>query len=201
MTLVGGCGSIKDISWNSKKTTKKTKVGAQFPIAQTFFTMTVTFIWPIASLIIYVAAVFLVTGLIENDIIIRNAIREHSLSCLSRIVSLIGKPSVSVTDLQSVAAHLLHLSSLLDIAFWSGHVSQMNLSILQQQIRATYETLNDLSLKYKNSFYIGSSFFKTNDEILSDIKEKDIDSAEVGNKRQNNQTVRMSIKDRIRDKI
>jgi hypothetical protein len=120
-----------------------------------------------------VAAVFLVTGLIEGDVLMRNAIREHSLKSLNQIVSLIGKPGVGVSDVQQVAAHVLHLSSLLDIAFWSGQISQMNLSIMQREIGATYQTLNDLSVKYKNNYYISSSFFKTDEEILKDVHEKE----------------------------
>jgi hypothetical protein len=120
-----------------------------------------------------VAAVFLVTGLIENDQLMKDAIREHSLECLKSIVSLIGKSSLAVTDIQAVASRVLHLSSLLDIAFWSGSVSQMNVTILQREISSTYKGLNDLGSKYKNSFYISSSFFKTDETILSDIKEKE----------------------------
>jgi DNA-binding transcriptional ArsR family regulator len=131
-----------------------------------------------------VSAIFLVSGLIEQDLLMKNAIREHSLASLNRIVALIGKSGITVLDLQSVASHLLHLSSLLDIAFWSGQISQMNLAILQKEISSTYETLNNLSFKYKNSFYINSSFFKTDSDILKDIPEKDVnnDAFVVGTK-------------------
>jgi DNA-binding transcriptional ArsR family regulator len=115
-----------------------------------------------------VAAVFLVSGLIEQDVLMKDAIRGHSLQTLNRIVALIGKSGISVSDIQAVASHVLHLNSLLDIAFWSGQVSQMNLAILQKEITSTYQTLNDLSAKYKNTFYIGSNFFKSDKEILND---------------------------------
>jgi DNA-binding transcriptional ArsR family regulator len=121
-----------------------------------------------------VAATFLVTGLIEQDELMKDEIRAHSLQCLTRMVSLIGKSAITVTDLQAVAAYLLHLNSLLDIAFWSGQISQMNLAIMQREISTTYLSLNDLSTKYKNSFYISSTFFRTDEEILTDTKEKDI---------------------------
>jgi DNA-binding transcriptional ArsR family regulator len=120
-----------------------------------------------------VAAVFLITGLIETDVLMKNAIREHSLQSLNQIVSLIGKPSVAITDIQAVASQILHVSSLLDIAFWSGQISQMNLAILQKEISTAYKTLNDLSTKYRNSFYIGSTFFKSDLDILKDISQKD----------------------------
>src|SRR4051812_10087791 len=64
-----------------------------------------------------VAALFLVTGLIEEDDLIKKSLREHALTCLNRMVSLIGKSSLAVVDLQSVAALILHMSSLLDIGF------------------------------------------------------------------------------------
>ncbi|MCC2630720.1 MAG: seg [Candidatus Paceibacter sp.] len=121
-----------------------------------------------------VAAIFLVTGLIEQDKLMKDSIREHSLNCLNRIVALIGKSNLAITDLQSVSSYVLHLSSLLDIAFWSGQISQMNLSMLQREISSTYQTLNTLSTKYKDTFYISSNFFKTDEAILNDTKEKDI---------------------------
>lgn len=120
-----------------------------------------------------VSAVFLVTGLIEKNDFLKNSIQEHSLNSLSRVVTLIGKPGVGVSDIQLVAAHLLHLNSLIDIGFWAGQISQMNLTIIQKEVRETYEILNELSLKYKNSFFIDSSFFKTDNELLNDLNIKD----------------------------
>lgn len=136
-----------------------------------------------------VAAIFLVTGLIEADILIKNTIREHSLECLNRIVRLIGKSGVSITDIQAVASFLLHLTSLLDIAFWSGQVSQMNLSMVQREIAGTYKTLNDLSVKYKNSFYIGSKFFKTEQDIFADVAMKEESNHQGHNKGQDKRQI------------
>lgn len=146
-----------------------------------------------------VSAIFLVTGLIETDVQLKANIREYSLQCLGKIVALIGKQNVAVADLQSVASNVLHLSSLLDIGFWSGQVSQMNLSILQKEISSTYQTLNDLSTKYKNTYYISSSFFRNDQELLNETKDKKQQPAEmpkrqvtenpvITNKRQNTNT-------------
>lgn len=119
-----------------------------------------------------VSAIFLITGLIEKNDLLKASIQNHSLQCLAHFVTLIGKPDVGVADIQSVAAHVLHLNALLDIGFWSGQVSHMNVAILQREISATYQMLNDLSLKYKNTFYISSSFFKSDKELINDIKDR-----------------------------
>jgi DNA-binding transcriptional ArsR family regulator len=141
-----------------------------------------------------VSAVFLVTGLIEGNDVLKNEIRQHALKNLSQITSLIGKTNVGVSDIQAVAAQLIHLNALLDIGFWSGQVSQMNLSILQKEITTTYETLNNISHKYKDAYFISSAFFKGSDEVIKapiNTLQKDINKdRELKDKkifRQNNQ--------------
>ena len=151
---------------------QKDKRGSSIPYSPDLFHNDKDFYLAYRKIEHIVAAIFLVTGLMEQDELMKGTIRSHSLQCLTRIVSLIGKSAITVTDLQAVATYLLHLSSLLDIAFWSGQVSQMNLSILQSEISTTYKTLNDLSGKYKNSFFIDSSFFRSDEDIMSDIKDK-----------------------------
>ncbi len=120
------------------------------------------------------SAIFLICGLIENQLVLKQTIQEHSLKCLSYVTSLIGKAGVGVSDIQRISAQILHINSLLDIGFWSGAVSQMNLAILQQEISVIHKTLNDISANYKNSFFISGSFFKTDQEMLSDFNKKDI---------------------------
>ncbi len=154
-----------------QKDNQKDKLGAAIPYSPDLFHNDRDFYLAYRKIEHIAAAIFLVTGLMEQDELMKDAIREHALQCLSRIVTLIGKSAIAVTDILAVATYLLHLNSLLDIAFWSGHISQMNLSILQKEIAATYQTLNDLSSKYKNTFYIGSSFFRTDNDILNDTKE------------------------------
>ena len=138
-----------------------------------------------------VSALFLVTGLIENELILRQSIRERGLACLSHFVSLMGKVDVGVMQLQTVATNILQLNSLIDIAFWSGQISHMNLTILQAEITSLYKTINDLSIKYKNNYYIDAGFFKADEQILSDINYK---TDPLIHQRQNK---RISIKDKL----
>ena len=119
------------------------------------------------------SAIFLISGLIENQLVLKQAIQEHGLKCLSYITSLIGKTGVGISDIQRISAQILHLNSLMDIGFWSGVISQMNLTIIQQEISVIHKTLNDISSSYKNSFFISGSFFKTDKDMLNDFNQKD----------------------------
>jgi hypothetical protein len=117
-----------------------------------------------------VSAIFLVTGLIEDDELTRDSIRKHALFCLSKVITLTDKNSISVTDIQILANQIRHLSALLDIGFWAGKLSQMNVSILQNEIHATYKLINDMSMKYKNSMDIASSFFVPDQVVIESAK-------------------------------
>lgn len=117
------------------------------------------------------AAIFLVTSLVSDREVLKSSLREHALGCLSGIVSLVGKPNIDVTDLHLIAAKVIYINSLLDIAFWSGIVSQMNVAILQKEISRTYKSLNDLASRYKTNFFINASFFKSDEEIYDSIKD------------------------------
>src|SRR4051812_10915016 len=70
-------------------------------------------------------ALFLVTNLMPDSDILKKTLREQALSNLSKAVSL-RNASVNVNLLQEISATLNHIHSLLDIAFWSGLITQMN---------------------------------------------------------------------------
>lgn len=118
------------------------------------------------------AAIFLVTGLIPDYEILKRGLREHALLCLNSLISLIGKSSIDVADLKLVSGKIIYMNSLLDIAFWSGIISHMNLTILQKEITSAYKTINDLGIKYKSNFFIDASFFNQSNEIYKTIDDK-----------------------------
>jgi hypothetical protein len=110
-------------------------------------------------------AIFLITHGIANTEAIKQTLREQSLSSLSHIVSLLSKPAIEIIEFQGISSNIIHLHSLLDIAFWSGTVSQMNASLVQKEISQVYKMSNDLTARYKGNFYLDSNFFsKTNQE-------------------------------------
>lgn len=125
------------------------------------------------------AAIFLVTGLIPDTEILKKGLREHALACLSVLINLIGKSSIDVSDLKLVSGKIIYMNSLLDIAFWSGIVSHMNLTILQKEITSAYKTINDLGIKYKSNFFIDESFFNKSNELYKTVEDKGQDKRQV----------------------
>lgn len=120
------------------------------------------------------AAVFLVSNLMPDKEILKDTIRGKTISCLSQIVSIISQPNLDVHQLQILASHLLHISSLLDIAFWSGLMSQMNTSVLQSEINSAYIMVSELGKRQKSKFYIEPGFFEVRKDKISGYAEKDI---------------------------
>lgn len=103
-------------------------------------------------------AIFLITNLVPESDIIKDTLRRQCLVALTHAVSLMA-PTVNVTAIQSISADMLHLNSLLDIAFWSGAVSQMNSSVIQTQISKIQLIAASLIDKYKNRFFLDQTFF------------------------------------------
>jgi uncharacterized membrane protein len=104
-------------------------------------------------------AVFLITQSIAESEVIKKSLREQGLATLNKLVGIISQSSLNVVDLQQAASSLAHLNSLLDIAFWSGVVSQMNASLIQKEIAFTLKLTNDEVAKNKNNFYLDENFF------------------------------------------
>jgi hypothetical protein len=108
-------------------------------------------------------AIFLTTQGVSDTEVIKKNLREESLAALHKVVAIISKGTINILDLQTISASLTHISSLLDIAFWSGVISQMNTSLIQREIALIYRTTNNLIAKYKNDFYLDESFFRKSD--------------------------------------
>jgi len=114
-----------------------------------------------------VSAVFLITNLVSNDEIIKTKIRQTALDCLSDSNKMTWLQDVTLVVLQEIAGKVTHMSSLLDIAFWSGLISHMNVSILQKEIEKVKTQLMSVISRYKNKYYINSSFFITEEDLIS----------------------------------
>ena len=55
----------------------------------------------------------------------------------------------------------------------------------QKEITTTYKIINELSGKYKSAFYVSSSFFKTDQQILDVTNQKDNESPANQSQRHN----------------
>lgn len=106
-------------------------------------------------------AVFLITTLTPDTEQVKAALRQQSLFCLNLMTGILSGQKIDVVDLQKLSSAVTQIYSLLDIAFWSGLISQMNISLIQREIKLVSKVLNDIIAKHKTSFYIDSSFFET----------------------------------------
>jgi len=158
------------------------------------------------------SAVFLTTSLMPDSEVLKAKLREQALQALAKIGTWISAPSIQVGKFQELASEVFELSSLLDSAYWSGSVSQMNISVIQEEIKKLYELIDSLFSKYKSKFFIDANLFKDAEQdkgqissqnnvfdhytpykghIIKDIKDKQ------SNKGQNSEKV---IKDNIKDR-
>jgi hypothetical protein len=118
-------------------------------------------------------AIFLITNLIADTEILKNKLRQESLSCLSLMVDIIASTKIDSAELQRVSSKINHLHSLIDITFWSGLISQMNSSLLQKEITAVYKALNNYIAKTKNEFILDQQFFTFPVEKLNQTEDLD----------------------------
>ncbi len=105
-------------------------------------------------------ALFLITNLIPDTEILKANIRQQGLTNLSTVSSIVGTQSLNVATLQVINGQILYTASLLDIAFWTGLITEMNISILKTELAALNQLLNETIQKYKNKFFINSTFFQ-----------------------------------------
>ncbi len=109
------------------------------------------------------AAIYLVTNTLPETESLKTSLRTTSLNCLAGIVSYIGKANADVSSLQNLVAHVLQLSSLINITFWSGMISEMNSTVLQKEVTKINETLGQIISRYRSKMMIDSTFFSSVD--------------------------------------
>jgi hypothetical protein len=141
------------------------------------------------------SAVFLVSNTIKSDIL-KTKINELSINLVSLCASVKDKTQAEVASLTSlIEINLIQTASLLDIASASGHVSDMNASILKQEFNNLTNELNQFRLNYKGISAIESNFFNhKNEDILPEPTEARVDAPKylppIGKNKNNRKEVR-----------
>jgi DNA-binding transcriptional ArsR family regulator len=141
-------------------------------------------------------AIFLVTNHISETEVIKGNLRQQALQCLGLTVNAVSGFNINIADLQKISSQLAYLNSLLDIAFWSGLITQMNSSLIQREISSVSATLNDIVTKYKNVLYLDSSFFEV--PVIKDKgQEKPERVSNTGTPHKEQNTKGQAIKDKL----
>lgn len=96
-----------------------------------------------------VAAIYLVTGIVDEDEGLRQEIRMKSLEVLERSLLLGTEANLKTETLGKLAVDLIHMATLINVAFVSGLFSEMNFIVIKKEI----DHLIDLI----NTKYLGSS--------------------------------------------
>jgi hypothetical protein len=112
-------------------------------------------------------ALFLVTNQVKDTEISKNSLREVSLSCLKTSAEILSEKSIKLSSLYAIRSGMTNLHSLLDISFWAGLISQMNVSIIQKEIISTIQYINELEKNISANDSLESNFFKK--EPIKDI--------------------------------
>ncbi len=119
-----------------------------------------------------VSAIYLVTSLIKDNEPMKWELREGGMSLLSVMMSLNGSEVVDRNRfLQSFFTLSVQMFSFLKIALISGLVSEMNYSIISQEINSLIQYIKDQSTASSNSsgFILSDSFFATDTApVISD---------------------------------
>ncbi len=118
------------------------------------------------------AALFLVSQSLPDTEILKNELRVTSLQGLKSVLSLISQKVLRVDDLQETSVPLFQLASVLDVAVWSGLVSHMNATLLQNEIGNCVTLIERLYEKYKTNYFLDSSFFQTETLKTEDVQPK-----------------------------
>jgi hypothetical protein len=105
------------------------------------------------------AALYLVTNTLPESETMKSSLRLVSLKCLHGIGSFIGKASADISSLHTLVAHILELSSLLNVSMWSGVLSEMNASVLQKEVSKINDTVVEIISKYRSNVMLNSNFF------------------------------------------
>jgi hypothetical protein len=106
------------------------------------------------------AALFLVTNMLSDTELLKQSIRQQALNNLSTVSSIVGAANLNVVTLQVAQSQIFQIVSLLDVAFWTGLISEMNLNILKAEIGSVSSLLDLVIQKYKTNFLINATFFK-----------------------------------------
>lgn len=87
-------------------------------------------------------AIYLVTGLLSSDDPLRQSIRKASVG----ILSFINSPTYAVSlkdSAEKIVRQCKKITSLLEVAFFSGYVSEMNYSVLKSEFDAFTQEVKD----------------------------------------------------------
>jgi len=113
------------------------------------------------------AALYMVTSLFNESEPLRHHLREAGLCLLSHSITFAAS---NVQDRQYVEMRLsetvFEILSFLTIAFYGGHVSEMNFTILKSEFNSLIQTIEkkEQSEKKKNGFILSESFFDTEEK-------------------------------------
>jgi hypothetical protein len=112
-----------------------------------------------------VSAIYLVTNFIPSEEAVRVNVRGKALDLLSQVV-VIHSPNVQKdTQVTIIDSIIVHISALLDVAFYAGFISEMNSKILKKELLNLSNSLKESSTSVtpgkleENSFSIPHSFF------------------------------------------
>jgi hypothetical protein len=119
------------------------------------------------------SALYLVSGLIKDTEPIKWELREKAVGLLSSAISINGiEPRDRNNDIQMIFSISLEIISLLNIALLAGLVSEMNHSILKNEIEGIVSLLRTKVFEdaARAGYVLSDSFFKTElsrtDEIV-----------------------------------
>lgn len=119
-----------------------------------------------------VSAIYLVTSLIKDSEPLKWELREASMSLISLIASLNGSESVDKNLMfQNYFSTSVQVMSFLTICNKSGHISEMNYSIIIKEIESLLNFLKEQSriATHTAGYILSDSFFET-DHVLSSQK-------------------------------
>ena len=90
-----------------------------------------------------VAALYLVTGVMNESDNLRREIRKKSLEILEKSLLLGTASNLKAESLSRLAVDLIHLISLLNVTFLSGLFSEMNFIVIKKEIDHLVDLINN----------------------------------------------------------
>ncbi len=116
-----------------------------------------------------VSAIYLVTSLIKDSEPLKWELREASMSLISLIASLNGSETVDKNLMfQNYFSTSVQVMSFLTVCNKSGHISEMNYSVLVKEIESLLNFLKEQSriATHSAGYILSDSFFET-DHVVS----------------------------------
>lgn len=128
-----------------------------------------------------VSAVYLVMDIIPDPNPLKNNVQESALRLLSETL-LLKDDSMSLSKIfVSIQRTILNIVSLLDVAYVSGKISEMNASVLKRELFALIDRIR-LVAEEKNvsdndiNRTLHKSFFNVDDPTLNNVRTFSVDS-------------------------